>query len=333
MLQEEQVALGGNNNIQFPNLQGFDNQQVQNPLLAMLNNLGMNLGGTSNVLSTVPSVIESTPQSLYPPFVASTTRHLLPHGINAICAEDLERRLINSEETREMQTNQSKQNISFSKLQAEKSGTMESATYPPGFSPTVAITSVSGTPSTIVPTPNMFSPFGLVASPSPIVPLIPQNHFLSRSPNLQGAGFPLGEGLPSSTGPFGNSGPGNFIHSPFGFGLPIGGLQHMIGATAQGNTATHPTLEGSSIANKSSTADSSASLATYFPNQVEVLGELNDAQQIENSPTSTIPSAFFPVQLNQLLNVTPSASIPVSPINPTAEAQLHPQQPIFWPPK
>ena len=319
----------------------LDNQGP-NPLLAMLTNMGMNLGGTNFAPTpTTPVGALSQQNLLQSQGVGPNMQRLIPQGVNAISAEELERRLINSEDNSGYTQAQQAKSYSALGIPDTKHGATGFNTGglndpPPGFSQPKPVIPVSGIPSTLMGSPALFPPFGLVGTPTIIPPSTfhAPNSSLERSfaspPNNLPPRFPLSEGLQQNYSlPVGNKVADNLIHSsPFGLGLPIGGLQHMIGAPGGFSPAHSTSVEGP----PANAPDAGISLWN-FPSRPQTQADSISSQQTISSPTSSFLSSpfSFPLPLNDLLNITPSTAsdLPTASTNRQSNAQVLPP----WPPK
>ena len=204
-----------------------------NPLLSMLTNLGMQVGEMNSPRSSDPKPLfhhdTSTKRDL-----DSSMKSLLPFGVSAISAEDLENQLRNTgsiNEKRErcimpLQTPDSpRMNNSVNTIER----TTELVHPPPGFLPPMSgnqlppnITNLSG--SSIPHLMNLDNPV------NPHNNLPAQSQVSSTPGNIHALRFPAAEGATRHFFPTNNSNSGTFVHSsPFGLGLSIGGLEHVIG--------------------------------------------------------------------------------------------------------
>ena len=275
----------------------------------MLSNLGMDIGEIDS---------------------SRSVKHLLPTGVNVISAEELEKQLRSSDEHIEARQ-RSAQNFT---LPGEMAPLLGSDIFqrppglihpPPGFLPPAPDTSLGNVASTIPP--STFQQFGRVALPPPIFSpgnLHIQNPMFMSSTSNIATRFPASETLHSNFLPTGNVSNGNFTHSsPFGLGLSIGGLEHMIGKQQSAETAHSSSNE---ISN-SRTINCAPPAWNNFPVQQEVARANIDTHPGVGSPNSSTPS--FPIQLERLFNLH---AIPDQQVYPTSENSHTTGVSAPWPP-
>ena len=310
----------------------LDNQP--NPLLSMLSNLGMNVGINSpgNTLSNNGSLPQQLP--ILSHGIGLNMQQSLPQGVNVISAEELEERLRSSEDnTRFIETHAQNYppNNSSRSLHGGAANNMSGLINPPpGFTQPKPESVVGNLPSNII-TPPIFPPFGLVGTPSTVISpsaFHAQPHAHERifrpSTNIA-ARFPLSEEHHNNLVTVGNNSTGNLIHSsPFGLGLSIGGLGHMLGR--QPINPPHPTSrEGLS----SNPTDSGLSFWNHFPTNAQTPGANIDTNPNINSPNSSSISSSFSFPLNNLFNLPPTDL----PAHPTGENSHSASLSTPWPPK
>ena len=204
-----------------------------NPLLSMLTNLGMQVGEMNSTRPSDPKPLfhqnSSTKRDL-----DSTMKNLLPFGASAISAEDLENQFRNTGSIND------KREICLMPLQTpdiprmnNSANAIERTTElvhpPPGFLPPMSgnqlphnVTNLSG--SSVPHLMNLANPV------NPHNNLSAQSQVISTPGNINALRFPAAEGATRHFLPTNNSNSGTFVHSsPFGLGLSIGGLEHVIG--------------------------------------------------------------------------------------------------------
>ena len=271
-----------------------------NPLLSMLSNLGMNVGEIDS---------------------SQSAKHLLPTGVNVISAEELEKRLRSPEPYNEA-TQRSAQNFNLS---GEMAPLLGSEIFqrppglihpPPGFLPPTPDTPLSNVASTIPP--STFQQFGHVALPPPIFSpgnLHIQNPMFMSSTNNITTRFPPTESLHNNLTTTANGSNGNFTHSsPFGLGLSIGGLEHMIGKQQSAESAHSSSNEISNAG----TMNYAPPAWNNFPGQQETA---------VGSPNSSTPS--YPIPLERLFNLHAIAD---QQLYPTSENSYTTSVSAPWPP-
>ena len=225
------------------NVDGQTDTEEPNPLRSLLTNMGiMNIGNQSPNHKLQPSLVDSN-ESMVP-----ATQFRQSSLQNAVPADVLEKHL------RESSTNA--QN-SFSEPILTTRNHHERSTHgpsdwqrqpgsinpPPGFLPTSHERRPTNSPSsTILSTP--FPQFGIIGLSAPGPSLQAHQMIMPQENRMQRFSQP--DVLRNSFLPLGNISNDNLVHSsPFGLGLPIGGLGHMIGRP-QGIDASLPHAIGAS---------------------------------------------------------------------------------------
>ena len=217
-----------------------------NPLMTMLSNLGMRVGETSSPNASKSESL--TKQTISTGLgLDAEQKHLLPNGVNVISAEDLENQLrnvdpINQEIKAHQQTFTNFDNNIMKNGIMGFSRTSELTNPPPGFLP---------------PLPGNLLPFSIPELPSTNLPqLRHMNHNHTRS-NLSAQSqmisapgtnanviFSGNEEFGRHFLPVDTSNNKTFVHSsPFGLGLSIGGLEHVIGKHQSMNSQQAPQHE------------------------------------------------------------------------------------------
>ena len=209
----------------------------------MLTNMGiMNIGNQSSNHKLQPSLVDSN-ESMVP---ATHFKQLSLQ--NAVPADELEKHL--------MESGTNAQN-SFSEPRLTTRNHHESSIHgpsdwqrppgsinpPPGFLPTSHERRPTNSPSSsIMSTP--FPQFGIIGLSAPGPSLQAHQMIMPQENRMQRFSQP--DVLRNSFLPLGNISNDNLVHSsPFGLGLPIGGLGHMIGRP-QGIDASLPHAIGAS---------------------------------------------------------------------------------------
>ena len=143
------------------------------------------------------------------------------------------------------------------------------------------------------------------------------------SSNNMASRFPVSESLHNNLLPTGNVSTGNFTHSsPFGLGLSIGGLEHMIGKqqSAESSHSSSNEISNSGQMNYAPNAWSN------FPVQQENARVNMDTHTSIGSPNSSMPS--FPIPLERLFNMHAIHD----QVYPTSENSHTPGVSAPWPP-
>ena len=211
---------------------GGSSSDLGNPLMTMLSNLGMRVGETSSPNSSKSESLEKQTISTGR-VLDAREKHLLPNGVNVISAEDLENHLRNVDSiNQEIETHQ--QTFTNFDNNIMKNGIMgfsrtsQMANPPPGFLP---------------PIPGNLLPFSIPELPSSNLPLLrhmnhihthsnlsAQSHLISTPGTNTNVKCSATEEFGSHFLPVDTSNNKTFVHSsPFGLGLSIGGLEHVIG--------------------------------------------------------------------------------------------------------
>ena len=206
------------------------NYESHNPLLSMLTNLGMNVGG-KDALPNVSNYGSTTQQNAFAEVTKDLSmKDLLPNGANVISAEELENQLRSSGPDNERIPAQRQVFPSESERTTrdmlEFSRTAELVNPPPGFLPPMIRNSLPNGPLNL---PSSALPqLRHIINPShPHNNLIAQSQVITTPINNQATRYPVTEHLL----PMNNTNNKTFVHSsPFGLGLSIGGLQHVIGS-------------------------------------------------------------------------------------------------------
>ena len=269
-----------------------------NPLLSMLSNLGMNVGEINPTAVPSNNEMQHVRSSVDRHASDMNMKHLLSRGVNVISAEELEKQLRSSDRNDGITLTSTK---SFPA--SEDSAILHSSAFvqrapglihpPPGFIPPVADTSLNSIPSNIVS--STFPQFGIVGMPPPVFSsssVHSQPQLVMPQVNNLSTGFSASEGLQSNFLPMGNISNGHFIHSsPFGLGLPIGGLGHMIGKQHVSDASLPPTKEVSH-----SNANYMLPTGHFIPAQQQTPRANNDVHAHAGSPNSSSLSFSLPVE-------------------------------------
>ena len=226
---------------------GASLSDLGNPLMTMLSNLGMRVGETSSPNSSKSESL--TKQTMSSGLgLHNEEKHLLPNGANVISAEDLENHLRNVDPiNQEIKVHQRTFPTNFDNNIMTNgimgfSRTSELANPPPGFPP---------------PLPANLLPFGIPEHPSSNIPqlrhmnhnhthsnLSAQSQLISAPGTNANVRFSANEELGRYFLPVDTSSNKPFVHSsPFGLGLSIGGLEHVIGKHQSMNSQQAPQHE------------------------------------------------------------------------------------------
>ena len=287
-----------------------------NPLMSMLSNLGMRVGATTPPKT---SGFEFLQQHGGTPELVSDSgmRNLLPQGVNVISAEDLEKQMrnmnpINEESVTSVQPIPARHN-GMNQSNIAYSRTSELVNPPPGFLPPMAGIQL---PYSIPDLSSNLPQFRHMSNANNPHNSSNQSRIIS-APGNTNFRFPTVEGSSRHFAPIGNSNNETFVHSsPFGLGLSIGGLEHVIGKQHSINSPQPPKRE---LVNPS---------AMPYP-----LPTWNNHQtpraNIDMSPTSTnLPSdGSFSIPLENLFAITPESRVNTSSVN-TLSTETAP-----WPPR
>ena len=217
-----------------------------NPLMTMLSNLGMRVGETSSPNSprNEPLRKQTISTGLG---VDAGEKHLLPNGVNVISAEDLENHLRNVDQIdQEIKAHQPTftnfDNILMKNGIMGFERTPELRNPPPGFLPPIS---------------GNLLPFSIPELPSSNIPqlrhmshnhthsnLSAQSQLISAPGTNANVRFSTNEEFGRQFLPVNTSNNKTFVHSsPFGLGLSIGGLEHVIGKHQSMNSQQVPQHE------------------------------------------------------------------------------------------
>ena len=299
-----------------------------NPLLSMLSNMGMNIGVNSTL--PMPNPIQQPPRhSIEFQAERLDMKQMLPQGVNVLSAEELEKHLRGSEPNIEGR-NKSGQNLPIKDFDGVLHGPTEFHRPhglihpPPGFVPPTSDVAASAAASNMLAS-SLFPQLGLIGMSSPSLahgnlpvqpPMIqPGNNFAGR--------FPSNEVVQNNYLPLNNISNGPFIHSsPFGLGLSIGGLGHIIGNQKPLDPLQHIGND-SRIDSRIYNSPEWNNLSTQHQTLDANLGP----QPKRGSPD--IPNqSTFSVPLNTLFNLTPSTDTET----PTTNQNGQPTISAPWPP-